>query len=301
MNIFHRIQCQTTAPPSLALFSEDLQVIPNQPTHNVPRQAPWPEGTVVLASEGQTSQTVHPAPSRPSLPNPFQESVFLFLLLFLCQSREWMLAVTNSQLEVPNVGFDAWTRSDPRSPLSPWVPWLLELPKILEATDMEWKKRKHLKHPTDLISSFFSFFSNKREIQTSDSKVSVLTKFHKSHKNTAIERYMQFCTFLSSQEWPMPLLNWWNSFNWWKNLMSEVTQRQHTVTSMQNFVQEKAWFMQIWDMDNMHEMFHLSETLKKENSSIIDGSQSERQIPCFTMYNNKLRLFHTAGNQEKHN
>ena len=157
MNIFSQKQCQTTVPPSLALFSEDLQVIPNLPTHNVPTQAPWPEGTVVLASEGQTSSQ-NCAPSSPSLPDPFQESVFLFLLLFLCQSREWMLAVTNSQLEVPNVGFDAQTRSDPRSPLSPWVPWLLELPKILEATDMEWKERKHLKHPTNLISFLFLFF-----------------------------------------------------------------------------------------------------------------------------------------------
>lgn len=159
MNIFSQKQCQTTAPPSLALFSEDPQVIPNLPTRNVPTQAPWPEGMVVLSTEGQTSsQTVHPAPSSPSLPDPFQESVFLFLLLFLCQSREWMLAVTNSQLEVPNVGFDALTRSDPRSPLSPWVPWLLELPKILEATDMEWKERKHLKHPTDLIAFFYIYF-----------------------------------------------------------------------------------------------------------------------------------------------
>ena len=61
---------------------------------------------------------------------------------------------------------------------------------------MEWKERKHLKHPTNLISFLFYFFSGKREVQTSDSKVSALTKSHKSQKNCH-RKYSNTCSFVN--------------------------------------------------------------------------------------------------------
>ena len=45
------------------------------------------------------------------------------------------------------------------------------------------------------------------------SQISVLRGIHKSVTKNLPSR-IQFCTFLSSQKWPLPLLNWWNSDYW---------------------------------------------------------------------------------------
>ena len=58
-----------------------------------------------------------------------------------------------------------------------------------------------------------------------DSQISVLTENHTSVTPSNTEStHKQLCTFLSCQEWPLLLVNWWNCAHWQKNLTVNITQ-----------------------------------------------------------------------------
>ena len=134
-------------------------------------------------------------------PPPLQESVCFFSLFFsLNNSTEWMLAVTSSQHKVPNVGFVAWTKSDPRSSLFP-APWLLELPKILEAIDMEGKKGN-----TCSIEDFSGSVKQKSHIRQHYRpylcQISVKQGFTSAGTRTCMDpdNMQEFCVWVKSQK-----------------------------------------------------------------------------------------------------
>ena len=69
-----------------------------------------------------------------------------------------------------------------------------------------------------------ALYTSRSKGQTPDCKISlsVLMKFtdllqkNNNPKTNLVSTQIQFCTFLSSEEWPLPLLNWQNSIYWWK-------------------------------------------------------------------------------------